>query len=404
MAQKTLLALGGSRLILPIVEAAHELGHRVVTCDYLPGNFAHAYADEYRNASIVDEQAVLAVAKDVGADGIVSFAADPGVTAAAYVAEQLGMPFQGSYEAVCTLQSKDLFRAFLAENGFATPVAQSFGSADEAADAAEQIDYPVIVKPADAAGSKGVTRIDSPDALAPAVAFALGFSAGGRAIVETFIETAERQLSAEGFTVAGRFEAMAFMDQLFDIGGPNPYAPAGNIFPSRAPMASQEQLVDEIQRLADLLALDTGIYNIEARIGIDGTPYIMEMSPRGGGNRLAEFIRAASGVDLIRATVRAAVGEAPEVSQPQPDGFWLQKMLFSRTDGPFSEVWVDPEIRHDNLHELNVWLSEGDAVSAFTHASFSFGSAFLQFPTREELDAVVADPDQFIRAQVRPTA
>ncbi|MFR3450947.1 MAG: hypothetical protein ACLTSX_04230 [Collinsella sp.] len=101
---KTLLLLGGARYALPVIKAAHDLGARVVTCDYLPDNYAHAFADEYVNASIVDREAILRVAKDVHADGVMSFAADPGVVSAAYAAEKLNLPFQGSYEAVATLQ------------------------------------------------------------------------------------------------------------------------------------------------------------------------------------------------------------------------------------------------------------------------------------------------------------
>ena len=109
---KKLLILGGSRYILPVID---QLDCEVVTCDYLPDNVAHRYSDSYRNASIVDKDAVLAVARDIRADGIMSFAADPGVVSAAYAAEKMGLPFQGSYEAVSVLQDKERFRSFLRE-------------------------------------------------------------------------------------------------------------------------------------------------------------------------------------------------------------------------------------------------------------------------------------------------
>ena len=60
--QKKLLLLGGLRYLLPVIEAAHELGYYVITCDYLPDNIAHKYSDEYHNVSIVDREAVLALA------------------------------------------------------------------------------------------------------------------------------------------------------------------------------------------------------------------------------------------------------------------------------------------------------------------------------------------------------
>ena len=110
---KKLLVLGGSRYVLPVIEVAHQLDCELVTCDYLPGNVAHRYSDGYRNVSIVDKDAVLATAEELRVDGIMSFAADPGVVSASYAAEKLGLPFQGSHEAVCVLQDKKRFRSFL---------------------------------------------------------------------------------------------------------------------------------------------------------------------------------------------------------------------------------------------------------------------------------------------------
>ena len=85
---KKILMLGGSRYIIPVIRAAHELGYSVVTCDYLPNNIGHKYSDEYYNVSIVEKDAVLALASKLGTCGVMSFACDPGVTTAAYVAEK----------------------------------------------------------------------------------------------------------------------------------------------------------------------------------------------------------------------------------------------------------------------------------------------------------------------------
>ena len=88
-----------------MIKAAHDLGYYVITCDYLPDNIAHKYADEYHNVSIIDIEAVLALARELKIDGIMSFAVDPGVVTAAYVQEQMGLPACGPYESVCILQN-----------------------------------------------------------------------------------------------------------------------------------------------------------------------------------------------------------------------------------------------------------------------------------------------------------
>ena len=155
---KKLMLLGGSRYALPVIETAHKLGVYVITCDYLPENIAHRYSDQYCNVSIIDKDAVLKVAQELQINGIVSFACDPGVVTAAYVAEKMGLPFQCSYKSADILQDKGKFRRFLIENGFNCPNAKRYTDIKEPftdiMDPFNVMDYysgPVIVKPVDSA-------------------------------------------------------------------------------------------------------------------------------------------------------------------------------------------------------------------------------------------------------------
>ena len=132
MAKKKLMLLGGIRYLLPAIETAHRHGFHVITVDYIPDNIAHKYSDEYHNVSILDKEAVLALAKELQIDGILSYAVDPGVVTAAYVAEQMRLPFTCSYETTCILQDKARFRQFLTENGFNVPTAKGFSRSEEA--------------------------------------------------------------------------------------------------------------------------------------------------------------------------------------------------------------------------------------------------------------------------------
>ena len=123
---KKLLLLGGSRYLMPVIQVAHELDIYVITCDYLPDNTAHRYSDEYCNISIIEKEEVLRAAQERQIDGVMSFACDPGVVTAAYVAEKMGLPFQGSYHSVSVLQDKGAFRKFLADYNFNVPHAKRY--------------------------------------------------------------------------------------------------------------------------------------------------------------------------------------------------------------------------------------------------------------------------------------
>lgn len=398
---KTLLLLGGARYALPVIEAAHELDVRVVTCDYLPDNYAHKFSDAYINASIIDKDAVLGAAEEIRADGVMSFAADPGVVSAAYAAEKLGLPFQGSYEAVGILQDKNRFRNFLRENGFNCPVSMSFSSRSEAEKAADELPYPVIVKPADSAGSKGVTRVDVADELGAAVDFAISFSKTHTCIIEQFLEKVGDSSDADSFLLNGEFKCISFTSQVFDPKVPNPYTPAAYAMPASMPEWAQSELASELQRLANLLGLRDGVFNVETRVATDGKAYIMELAPRGGGNRLCEMLRYASGEDLIRAAVQAAVGlPVDDVKMPIYDGHWCQLMLHSDRSGVFEGIKYAAGFKEAHVLEEQLWIEPGEHVEAFTAANHAFGSVIMRFNSTDEVDAFKSVTGDFLRVCV----
>lgn len=394
--KKKIMLLGGLRYLIPVIDAAHRLGYHVITCDYLPDNIAHKYSDEYCNVSIVDKDAVLAVAKEKGIDGIMSFAVDPGVVTAAYVQNALGLP-GNPYESVCILQNKDRFRQFLADNGFNTPEAYGFGSPEEAMEKSEVLKYPVIVKPTDAAGSKGVTRVDSAGALPSALEAAFSHSISGKVIVEQFIEKLGCSSDSDSFSVDGSLDFVTFSAQRFDACASNPYTPSAYSWPSTMSEEEESYLKGELQRLISLLGMKTSIYNIETRVGTDGKPYIMEVSPRGGGNRLSEMISLATGTNLIENAVRAAVGEEVlPMSGPDYKGYWAEVILHADEDGRFDALVIDEQIRPFVVEE-DLWVKKGDVVSRFNGANNAIGTLVLRFDTTQRLEQCLADTSAWLK-------
>lgn len=399
--QKKLLLLGGSRYILPIIDAAKKLGIYTITCDYLPDNIAHKYSDEYCNVSIIDKEAVLEAAKKLKVDGVMSFACDPGVVTAAYVAEKMGLPSAGPYESVCILQNKGLFRKFLTENGFTVPVAKGYTNIDDAIKDADIFNWPVIVKPTDSAGSKGVTRVESKDDLEESIRYALSFSHSDEFIIEDFIEKKGFSSDTDSFSVDGELKFVSFSSQRFDENADNPYTPSAYSWPSSISAEHQEELKNEIQRLLKLLKMRTSIYNIEVRESTAGKAYIMELSPRGGGNRLAEMLRYATGVDLVTNAVRAAVGLPVEGVEQKPyDGCWAEVILHSDTAGVFDKLWISDEIKN-NVIEEDLWIESGAAVGGFSAANEAIGTLVLKFDTEERLQEVMGDLSRFVKVKLK---
>lgn len=397
---KKLMVLGGSRYALPVIEAAHKLGIYVITCDYLPDNIAHKYSDEYCNVSIIDKEKTLEAAKRLEIDGIMSFACDPGVITAAYVAEEMGLPNVGPYESVTILQNKKKFREFLRDNKFTVPTAKGYKNIEEALNDVELYHWPVIVKPTDSAGSKGVTRVDSPEDLKQSIEYALSFSHSDEFIIEDFITQQGYSSDTDCFSIDGELKFVSFDCQRFDSKAKNPYTPAAYSWPSSMTSEHQEELKNEIQRLLKLLKMRTAVYNIETREGIDGRAYIMELSPRGGGNRLAECLRYATGVDMITNMVKYSVGlPIDEITQKPYDGCWAEIILHSDEPGVFKELWISDEIA-PNVVERDLWIKEGTEVGGFTAANEAIGTLILKFENQQRIEEVLGNQSKYVKIEL----
>jgi len=384
---KKLLLLGGARFLLPVIEIAHNMGVYVITCDYLPDNEAHKYSDQYCNVSIVQRDAVLEVALKNKIDGIMSFACDPGVVTAAYVAEKMKLPFAGSYKSISILQNKCKFRKFLSENGFTVPKAKGYYYVEDAMNDIDLFSYPVIVKPADSAGSKGVKKVNVPDNLYDNILYARSYSYSGEFIIEEYIEKKGDSSDTECFSIDGKMVFVSFNNQKFDQRAENPYVPAYYTWPSTMSEESQKKITSELQRLVDLLKLGTSLYNVETREGKDGKVYIMEVAPRGGGNRLAEMLKYVTGQDLIRCAILAALGEkCGDLAEPEYDGFWAEIILHSVEDGCFVDVHIDDKLENEFLVEKDIWVKKGQSINGFTGANEAIGTMVFKFGSQKELN------------------
>ena len=166
-------------------------------------------------------------------------------------------------------------------------------------------------------------------------------------------------------------------------------------------MQQESELRSELQRLLSLLHMQTSIYNVETRIGKNGKPYIMEVSPRGGGNRLAEMVRYSTGMDMITAAVRAAVGDPiGEVVQQPLNGHWAEVILHSQQDGTFQELSLSEEIK-PFVYQEDLWVKPEDKVSSFIGANDAIGTLVLKCHTEEQLIRITSQLNIHISVAVK---
>lgn len=390
--------LGATQFQIPPIKYAKSQGHYVITCDYLPDNPGHKFGDEYHNVSTTDKDAVLRLAQELNIDGIVAYASDPAAPTQAYVGNKMGLP-SNPYSSVEILSRKDLFRDFLAKHNFLTPKSNSFYQLKEAKPWFEQISKPVIVKPVDSSGSKGVSKIDNLTELQAAFEYALTFSREKKVVIEEFFVRDGYQVAGDGFVVDGKLAFRCWANEHFDKLCEN-FVPIGESFPSIMSDATQQQAHSETQRLLELLNIQNGALNFDFHYNANGDFSFLELGPRNGGNLIPEVIKYATGVDLVKYTVDSALGlDCSDLKMVTTKGFYSSYILHAYKSGIVKEIWYSDEIRK-NIIEETILIKVGDEVSKFTGSNHTLGTMIMHFDSNEEMLDKMNNMENFLKVVV----
>lgn len=397
---KKILLLGGSYFQVPSVKKAKELGYYTITCDYLPDNPGHKYADEYHNVSTTDKEAVLKLAKKLNIDGIVCYASDPAAPTASYVAEKLGLPGH-PYKSVEILSNKDLFRKFLAENGFNTPFAKGYTNVENAKKDWILFKKPIMVKPVDSSGSKGITKIEHIEELDNAFEYALNFTRAKRIVIEEYVESFVDSINGDGFSVNGKLVFSCFAGQYFSSKVPNPFTPVSSIWPNRMSQELHGKVHNEIQKVLTLLNMKTGSYNFEARIDKNNNVYLMEIGTRNGGNLGPQAIYFATGVDLVEYTIKAALGEdCSDLTQTPTKKCCAYYVVHALNNGQFKEVKIDKTFQNENIIEFHLMKKTGEEVTTLNGSNATVGIMILEFRNPDDAYKKMENMDNLVRVLV----
>ena len=382
---KKILMLGGSMQQIPAIEAAKNMGIHTITCDYLPDNPGHKYSDEYYNVSTTDKEAVLELAKRLQIDGIVAYASDPAAPTAAYVSEKMGLS-GNPFESVEILTQKDKFREFLSKNGFNTPQAAGYVSYEQAAYDIDRFRFPVMVKPVDSSGSKGVVKIFKKEELFAAVEEAMSYSRSKRIVIEEFIQKKGYQVSGDGFSVDGKLVFTSYGNELYSNKGTREYVALGEFWPTMLTEDMKRKVDAELQKLISALGMKTSAYNIEVIIDEKDDVYILELGPRNGGSYIPQLIKYATGVDMVEYTIKAALGEDCSSLQMTPTvGCFSNYMIYSTQSGKYKGIWFDESFKKNNLLDVYCTYNEGDDVTAYQNTSHSLGTILFKAESVEKM-------------------
>lgn len=398
---KRVLMLGGSIYQTYAIKEAVRQGHYVITCDYLPSNPGHQYAHEYHNVSTTDKEAVLALAKELKVDGVVAYASDPAAPTAAYVCEKLGLP-TSPYQSVEILSKKHLFRKYLTEHGFNVPKAQSYKTYEEAEADIDNFHLPVMVKPVDSSGSKGINKLTDKSQLKSFVEDALSYSRDKIFLIEEFIVKKGPQISGDAFSVDGKLVFHCLGNEFYGTKVEKDFAPLGECWPTVMPQHVIDTLAEDLQRLITSLGMKSTAYNVEAIYGDDGKVYILELGARSGGSLIPQITALATGVDMVPYVIKAALGEdCSDLKMVPVKGCWSNYMAHANETGKYAGIEYDEEFRKNHLVDFVTDIKEEDPVHKYRDAQDCVGELLLRYDSAEQMNDIIENMDKYVHIKVK---
>lgn len=390
---KKLLMLNGSHSEIPLINAAKQLGYYVITSGNNPSLIGHSYANQYIYADYSNEKEMLRIAKENSIDAVCSCANDFGAITAAYIAEQLDLPGHDSYDTAKLLHQKNRFKEFARENSLQTPLADIYSSVEEATVMKDKYEYPVIVKPVDLTGGKGVSKVNNAQEYACAVQTALCKSIQGKIVVEKFINGTYHSFST--FLLDKKVIAY-YSDNEYSYC--NPYFVATSGGPARDVMKVKDVLVDQAEIIAQKLQLVNGVFHMQYVMS-EGKPYIIDITRRCSGDIYTEPVEHATGIAWAKWIVMAECGFDSNSFKERgvQTKYCGRHCLMAERNGVLEDVIIDKGLEK-NIYKKITWWKKGDVIKDYLVDKL--GILFLEYESEEEMLEKIAHINELIRIKI----
>ena len=362
---------GGAVGDIPQIIAAKKMGFRVITSGLDATGVGHQYADEVHLADYSDESAMLEIVRATGAIGLCPACNDFAALSAAAVGQQLGFKGFDSVEVTGVLHFKDRFRELQSKLRLPAPQSSAFSNLDQASRAAGKIAYPLMIKPIDLTGGKGISVALNDEDYSQSIALAFHHSRSKRIITERFISGSRHGYST--FLVAGKVR-FSFVDEesyfkndfLVSGAGSGPEVDSGVL----------AELDRQIEIIATELSLVDGLFHAQFILSKESGPFLIEVCRRPPGDLYTRFVQIATGVDFPSHIVGGYLGNAEDLPlQTEPTKLVIRHCIMAPHNGVIRALKFDPLIEPKILerHDLG---SAGDVVKDYR--SYKAGIVMLR--------------------------
>lgn len=310
--KKTVVILGGTRPHAELAKYLRKKEYRTVLIDYLSQPLAKEFVDIHYQESSLDVEAVERISRQEHASYIMNICTDRAIPPAAFVAERMNLVHPYSYETALMATNKNKMKAVMKEFGVPTSDFKPVTIAEDLNGL--NLQYPLMVKPSDASGSIGISKVIDKKELVTAVNKALSLSRNHQAIVEEFVSGTEIQIDC--FVLNGEVNVLDIKEKrkYTDEGFTLPY---GSLIPARISEHTKIRSLEISQCISAALNIVNGPLYIQA-IATENEVYVIEFGLRFGGGLSFRILKDMTGVDIIAATADAYLGEISCISIQKP--------------------------------------------------------------------------------------
>lgn len=361
MSKKKLAIIGASYLQEPLIEKAKEMGIETHVFAWAANDVGEKSADYFYPISIIEKDTITEKCREIGIDGICTIATDLGEATVNYVADKLGLVGNSPYAALVSTNKKAMRECFL-QNGDPSPKSIEVCLNDFSEYMTDNFigsllkekgfQYPVIVKPTDRSGSRGIYKLYSKIGLAEAVKSASEVSFEHGVLVEEF--AAGQEYSVECISWKGHHHFLQ-LTQKYTTGAPH-FIETGHLEPAPVSESMLEEIKAVVNHALSSLHIEYGASHSELKIDSEGRIRLIEIGGRMGGDFIGStLVHLSTGIDFIRAVIQIAMGEEPDLTPDcvgKPAGV---RFVFAQEDVEnLKRMKQDPKIHivYEEVHPI----------------------------------------------------
>ncbi|MPZ82679.1 MAG: ATP-grasp domain-containing protein [Actinophytocola sp.] len=398
---RTIVVLGAAEGSLSTYRTAAEMGYRTIAVDWSASAPGVELADEYLPLSTRSTPEILAaLGGRTDLAGVLAPTSDIALPTLRELTVALGLPVQLSVAAVRASVDKWVVRGMLDELGVSSYRWIEGDDPVQLAKQARELDFPVVVKPADAQSGRGVTRCATPEEVDAAVWEAQRRSYGGHLMIEE--EVLGVHCGCECVVDGGKVVFMAMTRR--SLSPPPLTMTTAHTMPAGLPDEVENTIRSIVDKLCARLAYRRGPLNLDVVVTPDGEPFVIELGVRNGGNGLDDLVRRCYGVDPVRAAVQAAVGRPIELAPHTPRPVMWRALTAELAGELVSISRAERAAAIPEVVELVVVAEPGQQVRPYLDVSDKLGWVLLRADTIPALDAAAGRVAETLRFEVAPAA